>query len=189
MPFLLDEKDPGLSELIDPFLAFLLSFGHSLSMGFFELQLTHFKLLDNLLIFLSLSFGLFINLMLMLFFDGLNSFPEPKLGLSKSDVEFMQFLDLLFLFSLIELFLLLVHINRLPDHFFEKLIFFLFLFTGKNGLLDSLLYHLPMFGLEELLLGFLELVDSGEDGYFRAVGFGFRLDVRKGGVCFGLHGR
>ncbi len=148
MPLFLDEKDPGLPELLDSFLAFLLTFGHPLSMSFFELKLTNFELKDHILIFLSLSFGLFINFMFMLFIHGLDSLPEPKLGLSESEIKFMKFFDLFLFFSLIELLLLLFDINRFPDHFLKKLIFFLFLFTGKDGLLDSFLDNLSMFGLE-----------------------------------------
>lgn len=188
MPLFLDEKDPGLPELINSFLAFLLAFGHPLSVGFFELKLTNFELFDNILIFLSLSFGLLINLMFMLFIHGLDSLPEPKLGLSESQIKFMKFLDLFLFFSLIELLLLLVNINRIPDHFLKKLVFFFFFFTGKDGLLDSFLDDLSMLGLEQFLLGFLEFVDCGEDGYFVTVGLGFGLDVRKGGGGFGLHG-
>jgi hypothetical protein len=98
LPLFLDEKDPGLPELLDSFLAFLLAFGHPLSVGFFELKLTNFELLDNVLIFLSLSFGLFINLMFMFFIHGLDSLPEPKLGLSESQIKFMKFLDLFLFF-------------------------------------------------------------------------------------------
>jgi hypothetical protein len=46
-----------------------------------------------------------------------------------------------------------------------------------------------MFGLEQFLLGFLEFVDCGEDGYFGTVWLGFGVDVREGGGCFSLHGR
>lgn len=84
---------------------------------------------------------------------------------------------------------LLLEIDGFSDHFFEELSFFLFFFSGKDGLLDSFLYNLSMFGLEDFFLGFLELIYSGKNCNFGTVGLGFGLDEREGGVGFGLHGR
>jgi hypothetical protein len=84
--------------------------------------------------------------------------------------------------------MLFLEIDRFSDHFFEELGFFLFLLPGEDGLLNSFLDNLSMFGLEDFFFGFLKFVDSGENGDFGAVGFGLGLDEREGSVDFSLHG-
>jgi hypothetical protein len=74
--------------------------------------------------------------------------------------------------------MLFLKIDGFSHHFFEELCFFLFFLPGEDGLFNSFLDNLSVFGLKDFFFGFLKFVDSGENSNFGAVGFGLGLDER-----------